>query len=150
MGISDLQKHIEQFGDMPMEDGPIETLGGAKPISDMDMAELWDWLRVHEDFVLPYHNVRDFWHSLDQCLCIEYVKINPETDSVDPVPTKNTQVDVWLEFGPLYVTKDHIEPAPTHDILLNCGGPTFEVAFRKLCGLVQYYYGDYERVPYSE
>lgn len=150
--VKDLEKHLEEFANLPMETGPVQTLGGDKPVADMDMAELWDWLRLHEDFVVPYHNVRDFWHSLDQCLVVDYQKVNPDTDCIDDDPAKNTKVDCWLEFGPLEPSEDEnrIEPFLAHDINLDCGGDTFEEAFRNLCNLVLEHYGDYERCSYDD
>ena len=131
---------------------PIETLGGDKPITDMDMAELWDWLYMHPKFYCDAQ-----YEALPRNLDINYVRVNPDTMTVDDDTTKNTLVDVWLEFGPWgYLDEDwfgsqeeHDRWVPSHDINLDCGGADFEEAFRNLCNLVLEHYGDYERVEYQ-
>lgn len=82
-----------------------------------------------------------FIHNLD----ILYVKVNPDTNSIDVDESLNTKVRVWLETGPAYwneYSKRYDENM--HDYRLDCGGDTFEEALIKLAGLIKEYYGDYE------
>ena len=48
----------------------------------------------------------------------------------------NTKVQVWLECGPF------VDGAITHDIDLDCGDDTFEIAIVELAELVRKHYSD--------
>lgn len=117
-----------------------------KRIKKMNTAERWDWLQHHPEFILPLHDVPDFWQALPMALDVDFVLVNPKTNRVSKDERKNTRSDCWLEFGPIeFYEAGDTEPRATHDIELDCGGRTFEKAFRKLCLRVLKHYGDYER-----
>lgn len=84
--------------------------------------------------------------ALDTNLDIFYSKVN-EHGRVDDDATKNTNVECWLEFGPLkqQVSDGNLDMAHFHDIDLDCGAPTFDEALIKLARLVKRHYGDYRR-----
>ena len=116
----------------------------------MDMAELWYWVYEHPSFLLD-----DIWYALPEALDVQYVRVNPETMSIEDDNKLNTLVQCWLEFGPVihYPEKaDGVESTiiPVHDINLDCGGDTFESAFRKLCQNILSHYGDYDRSDESQ
>lgn len=81
---------------------------------------------------LKRHPKGKFMDALD----IEVVKVNPLTNEIDNDCSKNTQVQIWLETGPM---------VGTHDLLLDCGGNTFEEALIRLAKLVRLYYDKYNR-----
>ena len=96
--------------------------------------DAWMFLCGHPIFVNkddPTHDASEWYFTRN--LDIEVVKVNPETDEIDDIKTKNTKTSVWLECG---TNKDH-------DIDLDCGGDTFEEAIIKLAELVKRKYGDY-------
>lgn len=66
-----------------------------------------------------------------EALYVDVAKVNPETGSIDNDSTKNTQIEIWLESGP---------ECGVHDIMLDCGGRTFEEAIINLAKLVMKYY----------
>lgn len=121
-----------------------------KTVQDMNMAELWEWLQGHPDYVLD-----EFWEALPLALSVDFVMVNPHTLSIDQDKNLNTKVQCWLEFGKM-TYRDYLlfgeneippesDPSPIHDVDLDCGGDTFEEAFRSLCLLVLDKDGDYER-----
>lgn len=85
-------------------------------------------------------------HAIEANLYIFYAKVN-EHYRVDDDPSKNVLTEVWLEFGPIvhYLHDGQYQLAGTHDIKLDCGGPTFDAALVKLARLVKRHYGDYVR-----
>ena len=92
----------------------------------MDFYTAWRFLDEHKMFNGFFAN--GLW--------TEVVKVNPDTNAIDPDTTKNTKVQVWLEHGPY----DAEWGATTHDLYLDCGGDTFEEAIIDLARLVQQYY----------
>lgn len=122
---------------------------------ELDIYDIWQYIRS----LLPDELVCD----INQYLCIDVVKINPETQEIDDNPLLNTKIEVWLEFGlPILVDKEtwstiyepipHIPipnkilkgwrkgkyiEVPSHDINLDCGGNTFEEAFLNLYKLLK-------------
>lgn len=70
------------------------------------------------------------------CLCVEVQKVNPETRSIDDNEELNTKVEVWFECGPYH------ENYCNHDLDLDCGADTYELATIKLANLVYEKYGD--------
>jgi hypothetical protein len=116
----------------------------SKPVEKMNMAELWLWLQEHPVYVLD-----GIWEALPCALYVQYVSINPKTLLIDKDDTKNTKVRCWLEFGQIeYQTDPQTGETITrtnHDIDLDCGGDTFEEAFRTLCLRVLKKDGDYAR-----
>lgn len=90
-------------------------------------------------------------------LSIFYTKVNhPDRGRVDDDPKKNKFVECWLEFGPLeygYAYSGSGTPLADyddttmlhhyHDIDLDTGGPTFDIALVRLARLVRKKYGDY-------
>lgn len=116
-----------------------------KRIRKMNTAERWEWLRHHPAFILPINDVIGFWQSLPMALDVDFVLVDPKTNRISKDERKNTVSRCWLEFGPIeFYEAGDPDPRPTHDINLDCGGRTFEKAFRKLCLLVLKWYGDYE------
>ncbi|KKQ98992.1 MAG: hypothetical protein UT24_C0029G0004 [Candidatus Woesebacteria bacterium GW2011_GWB1_39_12] len=72
-----------------------------------------------------------------QCLDILVAKVNPATGHVDKDESKNTETEVWLEFG--FPERDEIlgQMVPTHDIDLDCGAETFEESIVILANLIR-------------
>lgn len=122
----------------------------------MDFHEAWWFLTEHPAFK-DVHEIDHF----QECLDIEVVKVNPNTDEVDDDESKNTATRVWLECGRVLsreevvadlkgdpdgmIPADYAGATNFHDIDLDCGAPTFEEAIRELAGLVYDKYGDYEK-----
>ena len=77
---------------------------------------------------LNHHPKGKFIPALD----VDVAMVNPVTREIDRDPAKNTRLEVWLETGP---------EAGFHDLMLDCGGETFEEAIIKLASLVDTYYG---------
>jgi len=72
-----------------------------------------------------------------ECLSIEVVKINPETDRVEDDEVSNTEVSVWLEWGWPEWSEELGRMVPTHDIRYDTGGKTFEEAIVNLKNLLK-------------
>lgn len=105
----------------------------------MDFYEAYNFLRYHPIAC------KDYCSYIEKNLWIDVVKVNPATSKIDDDKTKNTNVEVWLEFGPIEFYDDVAVPkAYTHDIDLDCGGDTFEEAICELAKLVKEKYGDYD------
>ena len=79
------------------------------------------------------------------CLDTEVVKVDPDTNEINlDDNSKNTETQVWLEFGAIVDDVDSIVPiAPIaeHDMDLDCGASTFEDAIVILANLVFNKYG---------
>lgn len=75
------------------------------------------------------------YSRFQDCLDIDVVKLNPETECIEPNPILNTETNVWLECGPYLPTEDN-KRGLTHDIDLDSGGKTFEEAIIELANLV--------------
>ena len=79
------------------------------------------------------------------------VMVDPATKTVEDDPQRNTEVRVWLEFGPWHkpesLSDAEREAMPDgcagHDIDLDCGATTFEQAVMILAQKVFERYGDY-------
>lgn len=133
----------------------------------------WDYLEEHPIFQ-GHHSVKWGDHQMDSRflsqLWIAYVKVNPKTRSIDRDESKNTQIEVWLESGPVYRrtdkgkkaarahegiwgpnglnSNDNETCANVHDYRLDCGGKTFEQAIIKHAKLVHKHYGNDRRKVY--
>jgi hypothetical protein len=88
---------------------------------------------------------------MDETFDIFYAKVD-DTHTISDDDTKNTNIECWLEFGPLEWTTDykdvyHDEPIVQqyHDADLDCGAATFDEAIVKLAKLVRKKYGIYDR-----
>jgi len=108
-----------------------------------DFYESFQFLKEHP---IVYHN--DLNH-FERCLSIDAVKVNPKTNSVDSDASKNTKVEIWLEFGKydsfeIYEGKQ-VE-ASQHDYDLDCGAGTFEEAIIELANLVFNKYGNKKEI----
>lgn len=110
-------------------------------------------MREIKDFYEAYHFLSEhpivLWNNtnyFNNCLNIEVVKINPDTNQVDENSSKNTKTQIWLEFGGITETNmfDDIRIIPEHNINLDCGGFTFEEAIIKLANLVIKEYPKYK------
>lgn len=79
------------------------------------------------------------------CLDIEVVKVDPNINEINfDDNSKNTETQVWLEFGAIVENVDNIVPnalIAEHDIDLDCGARTFEDAIVNLANLVFNKYG---------
>lgn len=87
-------------------------------------------------------------HALETNLVIQYAKVDA-TRTVNGIKSKNTNIECWLEFGPLeyLYTADWDEETrllQCHDIDLDCGASTFDEALVILAQNVLDKYGDYE------
>lgn len=99
---------------------------------------------------MEYNNFYDAFHFLNDhpifkgnfqfgCLDIAVVRVNPETKKIDDNRNLNTEVNIWLECGPV-----NDEGLHTHDWQLDCGDQTFEEAIVQLANLVLKHYGSYK------
>lgn len=93
-----------------------------------------------------------FHRALVENIDIYYAKVD-ETGVINDDRTLNTNIECWLELGPMkWTSKECWEEGwsdrpylqPVHDIRLDCGGKTFDEALVKLARLLKKYYGDYE------
>ncbi len=89
--------------------------------------------------------------TFEQSLVIEVVKVNPKTKRIDDDEKLNTLVQTWLECGKYEKTTKqerelgmYADGKHVHDIRLDTGGDTFEIAIIRLARLVKRYYGTYE------
>jgi hypothetical protein len=124
---------------------PAQQQAQRKPVEQMDQTELWWWLYNHPSYVAAWRDCLDFWHALDH-LDIDWVHVNPETETIEDDKSLNTAARCWLEFGPLWFPEGDTEKEPRRswDERLNSGGACFEEAFRELCLNVLAQDGDYE------
>lgn len=108
-----------------------------------DFYDAWYFLENHRIFQLEECSV------FSECLSIEVVRVNPNTDEIDDDESKNIITRVWLECGPWChpdelpdeAKKDWPDGVPSHDVDLDCGAPTFEEAVIELANLVAEKYG---------
>ena len=102
-----------------------------------DFYTAYQFLYNHPIFqeVVNYNN--DIWNEshFEECLDIDVVKVNPETNSIDD-ESKNTKLQIWLECGRFD------KECRWHDINLDCGADTFEEGIVELANLVMEWYGD--------
>ena len=84
---------------------------------------------------MEHPKLKDF--RFDRCLYVFVAKVNPKTRKVDDNEVKNTEMEVWLEFGFPEYDRNVKQMVTTHDIRFDCGAPTFEEAIVKLANLVQ-------------
>ena len=80
--------------------------------------------------------VTSMYTRFDKCLCIDVVKVNPETNRIDDNEEFNTKTQVWFECG------SYNDDYATHDTDLDCGGDSYEEAIIELANLVHKKYGD--------
>ncbi len=79
-----------------------------------------------------------FKGHFNKCLEVEVVRVNPATMKIEDNKILNTKTQVWLECGPF------VDGEITHDIDLDCGDDTFEIAIVELAELVRKHYSDNE------
>lgn len=105
----------------------------------LDVAEASWWLTDHPIFQ-DENNFSYFYHHLD----INYVKVDPRTLFISEDTDRNTKVQCWLESGPLIRLDEYgNKNVASHDIKLDCGHDSMELAMIDLAGLVLREYGDY-------
>jgi len=100
--------------------------------------EAWNFIQEHPRFV--DWSFSTFPYGLE----IIVVKVNPKNKKQEKDESKNTLVQIWLEYGP--AEKDEStegEKIFTHDIDLDCGADTFEFAVIELARLIKIKYGNY-------
>lgn len=99
----------------------------------------YQFLYNHPMFQEEVNYNNDTWNEshFKECLDIDIVRVNPETNNIDDNETKNTKSQIWLECG-RYNKEFRI-----HDIELDCGcgEDTFELAIIELANLVMEWYG---------
>lgn len=106
-----------------------------------DFYEAFHFLRTHK--MVENIGVDGFKNShFNECLCVDVVKVNPETNAIEINDNLNTKTQVWLEFGPIHYNNIFDEIMPEHDTDLDCGADTYEDAIIKLANLVDLYYDD--------
>ena len=89
------------------------------------------WLYLNNLECIFYKGIDHFY----ECLDIEVVKVNPETNEIDDDNSKNTKTQVWLEFGGITYDETFKCLMGIHDIDLDCGADTFEEAIIELAYL---------------
>ena len=104
--------------------------------------EAWDFLTDHQYYNWDGPNSTKSYNEFMDSLCIEIVKVNPKTKSINKNKNLNTETRVWLESGcKVPIPEFDNELHWSHDTDLDCGGQTFEEAVIKLAGLVFKNYG---------
>ena len=124
-----------------------------KTVQEMNMTERWEWLRDHPVYNMDSDNCKMFWQALPTALEVDFVMVDPETETVEKDEARNTAVRCWLEMGTFWRPEDDPNwpdrpdygPLCNHDVRLDSGGETFEDAFLDLCLKVLEFDGDYER-----
>jgi len=123
-----------------------------------DFHAAWWYLQqhpiVHDEVAASY-----FEESFD----VYVVKVDPHTSTIEDDKARNTQTQVWLEFGPRYFEVDmspeewcanHYDlfdgSVPSHDVELDCGADTYEQAIVELARRVSERYGDDRSKVYSD
>ena len=91
-----------------------------------DFYTAWNFLMMHKMFKGRFQ----------ECLDIEVVKVSPITNCIEDDNTLNTKTAVWLECG------EYDDRYPVHDLDLDCGGDTFEIAIIELANLVDKHYDE--------
>ena len=89
------------------------------------------------------------------CVQLEFVYVNPETESIEDEPTLNTAFRVWVEAGgwvdkstdpnfpsPPEGWTEYNKWVPSHDPDLNCGGDDLESALIELGLRLKFFYKD--------
>lgn len=89
----------------------------------------WEYLNNLK--CVHYNGINRF----DICLCVDVVKVNPDTDEIDDDIAKNTKVQTWLEFGGVVFDENFNCLMAHHDYNLDCGGDNFESAIITLAHL---------------
>lgn len=97
----------------------------------MKFYNAWNYLNNHVIF-----ENEDGFSMFQECLDMEVVKVDPDTNSISDNEEENTSTRIWLECGP------YQKDCRTHDINLDCGAKTFEKAIKKLAKKVKKVYGD--------
>lgn len=130
---------------------PIE--GWRERITAKVESDYWrHWARVIKAYVKnPRDAYNAFWflhshpanrHDGDsvfvQNLWVHYAKVDPTTHRIEDDKSRNTQTDVWLEWGPW----DQAMEMSTHDPRCDTGGATFERALINLAHNVWALYRD--------
>ena len=115
-----------------------------KPFHDFHSA--WHWLDGHPKFKDPTNRLSRF----REALYIMVSKVDPFTETIEDIKSRNTATRVWLECGAVETQEGLPRGARpsatlclTHDYDLDCGAPTFEEATLQLAGLVLQHYGPY-------
>lgn len=113
--------------------------------SEKHFFKSWWFLMDHKIFSYTYpgHRLKES-HFSDRALHVFVTTIDPRLKAINEKDeSKNTQLEFWLECGPLDKThsKEFGQPIFTHDTDLDCGGRTFEEAIIKLAKLVRRKYG---------
>lgn len=107
-----------------------------------DFYEAWHWLRSH-----PYFRKGEGRHAHEafaELVEVLVVKINPERGKIDDDPTKNTQVEFWLEAMTWDTEDGHFpDGIRSHDWKMDVSAPTYEEAMIKLARNVMERVGDY-------
>lgn len=123
--------------------------------NNISFYDAYQWLKAHPAFYFKGPCVKDVTdkeslEGLIEALTIDVVKVNPATKRIEDDIALNTEVVIWLECGPWDKTIGDWPSSfcytgiPTHDINLDCSGPTFEAAIIALYWKVLEHYGDYE------
>jgi len=97
-----------------------------------DFYTAYQFLYNHSLFQEEINYNNDTWNEshFKECLNIDVVKVNPETNSINEDESKNTKVQIWLECG------EYNKNYGVHDIELDCGADTFEEGIIELANLV--------------
>ena len=118
-----------------------------------DVVDAWNFLRQHPYYAIPY-KYEDQWYfceGFEVALSIEYVRINPITNTIEDDAKLNTQNNIWLESGHWWIETDLIASSQHgHDTTLDLGAKSFEKAIIKLAKLVYKEYGNLNVYDYFD
>ena len=117
----------------------------------MTFYDSWWYLLEHKafaDFNFINSKGQPYISAFLRLLDIDVQKVDPITHRVEDDNNRNTLTEVWLELGPQYQTdsfendtwEDEEWHYNSHDMNLDCGGETFEIAIVNLANKVEEFY----------
>ena len=113
----------------------------------MTFYEAWWYLLEHKafaDFNFLNSKGQPYMSAFLRLLDIDVQKVDPTTHRIEDDESRNTLTEVWLELGTQYQDEIFNEHEKwhynSHDMNLDCGGETFEIAIIELAKKVEEFY----------
>jgi hypothetical protein len=116
-------------------------------IKFIDFYTSWWYLLEHKafaDYNFLNSKGQPYMSAFLRLLDVDVQKVDPVTKLIEDDESRNTHTEVWFELGAQY-QDDTFSPHEewhynSHDLYLDCGGDTFEIAIVNLANLVEQYY----------
>lgn len=128
------------------------------PSDPMDIKREIRWLMDHAVWTYPTTFEGELMRAgcFDECIDVEFVFVDPQTNTIEDDDDRNTDLRIWIEAGPWYDQSEggtaecHLEGGwheynrwiGSHDSRLDCGGRSAEEALLKLARHVRFFYND--------